>query len=212
MNALLHYAFLKGLRDRSLPIFFLLMPVQIAATMIAGGLMIRRRLRYPVIELSTFDANDVMIFSFVVPWMVATLSAFWTFRSEVATRAISSFVIGSRPLSVVLALVAFAATTATAGLIAAAAMAALLLGTIPPFLASTVWVGTLFSIMGASLGALLVTISPQPAVLVWSIVVMFPLASRIVAKTPSLQAASTALVAAAAIAVSTFLLRRRCAS
>jgi len=210
MIALLRYAFLKGMRDRSLPIFFLLEPAQVAAMLIGYSVM-NRHLHYPLIMPG--DVGDVVGFSVLFPSFVATLSAFWTFRSEVATRAIGSFVVASRPSTVVVALVVFAAATAIGGLIGAITTAAVLTAALPANLASLAPLGVISSLVGASLGALYVTISPQPAMLVWAFIAVIPLAPWIFhpPSTPRLLMIA-ALVSIVCIGVSAFLLRRRCAT
>ncbi len=211
MIALLHYAFLKGMRDRSLPIFVLMMPVQVAA-MIIGYSVINRHLQYPLVGFD-WDEGDVAVIAILLPSVVATLSAFWTFRSEVATRAIGSFVIASRPITVVLALIVFAAATATGGSIATTATIAVLTAGLPANLASLAALGILHSFVGASLGALYVTISPQPAMLVWAFIAGFPLAPWILdPASQSRLSMIAAVLSVVCIGVSAFLLRRRCAT
>lgn len=211
MIALMHYAFLKGMRDRSLPIFFLMGPVQLAA-MLIGFSLIRRHLHYPLLT-PDFDRGDVAIFTIVLPSIVATLSAFWTFRSEVATRAIGSFVVASRPITVVVALIVFAAATAIGGLMAMLGTFVVLLAALPPNLATFAALGVISAFVGGSLGALYVTISPQPAMLVWAFIAGFPLAPWILdpAFRPRLLTID-GIVLIVCIGVSTFLLRRRCAT
>jgi hypothetical protein len=209
--ALLHYAFLKGMRDRSLPIFVLITPAQVAA-MLIGAAVLNRHLRYPLM-MDFVSTQDLVTFSIVLPWTVASLSAFWTFRSEVATKAIGSFVIASRPMTIVAALVVFAAATAIGGVLGAIGTIAVLTAALPANLGSLASIAIIFSLVGASLGALYVTISPQPAMLVWAIIAGFPLAPWIFgegSKRPFLMIA--AVVSIITIGVSTILLRRRCAT
>jgi hypothetical protein len=211
MIALLHYAFLKGMRDRSLPIFLLMMPAQVAA-MLIGFSVIKRHLQYPLLGME-WGHGDVVIFSIILPSFVATLSAFWTFRSEVATRAIGSFVIASRPITVVVALIIFAAATATGGSIATTVTIAMLTAALPPEVASFASLGIIASLAGASLGALYVTISPQPAMLVWAFIAGLPLAPWILHPPSEPQLLMIAsLLSIVCIGVSAFLLRRRCAT
>lgn len=211
MIALLHYAFLKSLRDRSLPIFVLWVPIQVAA-MLIGSSVINHHLQYPLV-VSDWNDGDVAAFSILLPSFIASISAFWTFRSEVATRAIGSFVIASRPITVVVALVVFATATAIAGLIAAIGTVAVLTMALPPNVAFFASIGVIASLAGGSLGALYVTISPQPAMFVWAACAGIPLAPWIFAPATKSQLPMIASVLSiVCIGVSTFLLRRRCAT
>ncbi|HUP49786.1 MAG TPA: hypothetical protein VNA04_13450 [Thermoanaerobaculia bacterium] len=211
MTALLHYAWLKGMRDRSLPVFFAIAPIQIAA-MIIGFAVIKRQVRYPLAALN-FDEGDIAAITILLPSFVATLSAFWTFRSEVATRAINSFVMGSRPLAVVASLVVFGFATAMAGVAALIATAVILTATVPAAVASMAFTAAVASVAGASLGALYVTISPQPGMLVWTFVAGIPLVPFIFdpANRAELLTVGT-VISLVAIGIATVLLRRRCAS
>ena len=211
MNALLHYAWLKGMRDRSLPVFFAIAPIQIAG-MIIGIAVSKRQVHYPLGALN-FDEGDIAAITILVPSFVATLSAFWTFRSEVATRAINSFVMASRPLTVIAALVLFGFATAMAGVGGLIATALILTATVPADVASMVFTAAVASAAGASLGALYVTISPQTGMLLWASVAGIPLVPFIFdpANRPALLAVGT-VISVVAITIATVLLRRRCAS
>ncbi len=211
MNGLLHYAYLKGMRDRSLPIFVLCIPVQLMA-MLIGYSVFHRHLQYPLMRLDWADA-DVTMISMLMPSVIATLSAFWTFRSEVATRAVGSFVIASRSITVVAALIAFAAATAIAGLIGALAMTALLTASFPSNFAALVSGGSIAALTGASLGTLYVAISPQPMMLVWAFIAGIPLVPWIFRDPGSVRSMMAAIaLAVVCTGISTFLLRRRCAT
>lgn len=211
MIALLHYAYLKGMRDRSLPVFALMAPVQLAA-MTIGFAVATRQLRYPLIALN-MDSGDVAAMSILMPSFVATLSAFWTLRTEVATRAIGSFVVATRPVTVVIALVAFATATAIAGMIAAIGAVIILTAQFPEALASVMWLASIASLAGASLGALYVTLFPQPAMLLWSFVAGVPFVPFVFDPANwNRLAVANLILTVICIAVSTFVLRRRCAT
>jgi hypothetical protein len=211
VSALLHYAWLKGMRDRSVLVFFLIAPIQIAAIII-GISVSNHHIRYPLLPLA-LDEGDVAVLSVILPYFVAACSAFWTFRSEVATKAIGSFVIGSRPLTVVLALVVFAAATAICGQAALFGVAVALTKTFPASLGSAAFTAAIASVAGASLGALYVTISPQPAMLPWAFLAGIPLTVFIInpASRPH-QVPIASLLSIGCVAISTVLLRRRCAA
>lgn len=211
MRALLHYAYLKGMRDRSLPVFLLIPAAQFFA-MITAFSGTTGHLRYPLKALN-FDHGDLAAMSILLPSVVATMSAFWTFRSELATGAIGSFVIASRPIVVIAALVVFAAATGTGGIFGAVGTIALLTAEFPARLVSMIGTGAMAALSGAALGALYVTISPQPQMLVWSFIAGIPFVPFIFdpANWHRLPPIGL-LLAIICIAVSTFLLRRRCAT
>jgi hypothetical protein len=209
--ALLHYAWLKGMRDRSLPVFVAMAPVQIAGMLIAMNIF-EKQFRYPL-PAPRWDRGDMAVIWLLLPAFIATLSAFWTFRSEVATKAIGAFFMGSRPVTIVFALIVFAALTAIAGIVAMLGVVLVLTAGLPPGWESFVLTGIFFAVGGAALGALYVTISPQPAMLVWAFLAGIPflplifdpnLRSQVLLFGPVLWILS--------IGVSTFLLRRRCAT
>lgn len=210
MSALLHYAWLKGMRDRSLPIFAL-MPVMQFAAMIIGFSAFRGHLSYPFAGPDwTGDFPGIAI---VLPSTISSICAFWIFRAEVATRAIDSFVVASRPLAVTGALVVIGFVTAVVGWLGGIATIVMLTGEIPGNLLSLVTNGTLSALAGASLGALYVTILPQPSMLVWALVAGLPLAPWIFDPASRSHLLPVALaVFFVATTSSTFLLRRRCAS
>ena len=209
MIALLHYAFLKGLRDRSMPVLFLIAPAQIAA-MLIGYSVTHRHLQYPLMTFEWAD-RDVKGLGIIIPSVVASISAFWTFRSEVATKAIGSFVMASRPVTVVLALIVFAAATATGGLVAAAITVGVLTAGLPANIALLASVGIIAAVLGASLGALYVTISPQPMMLLGAFIAGIPLVPVVFNAATSRILLNASVLSMVCIAVSTFLLRRRCA-
>lgn len=208
MTALLHYAFLKGWRDRSLPTFFLIPAAQITAIVI-GFSYVKDALHYPFTGFP-LDRFDAPIFFVIAPSFIATLSAFWTFRAEIETRAISSFVMASRPASVAAALILFAGATAFAGILLSFAMLVLLVADYPAQFAPLLGLGAVAAMVGASLGALFVTFSPQPMMLMSGLIVT-GIVTTLIYRSVSMPLAGSILVVAC-IAASTFFVRRRCAA
>jgi hypothetical protein len=205
-----HYAWLKGVRDRSLVIFALIPPMQFTA-MVIGFSLDKRHLTYPFIGPDW--AGDFPGLAILIPAVVGSCSAFWMLRSEVATRAIDSFVVASRPVAVIAALVVTGTVTAAAGWLGGLAAILMLTADLPANLLTLASSGALAALAGASLGALYVTILPQPGMLVWAVVAGLPLGPWIFDPASRSHLIPIALVVSiVAMAASTFLLRRRCAS
>lgn len=211
MNALLHYAWLKGLRDRSLLAFGLLPAAQVAATLIVMPLVERTGLHYP---LTSLPWREVKQFPVLMSVLVAIFTAFWTFRSEIQTKAVSSFVVGSSAITFTLALLILAIVTAIIAMSGGMLTAVLLMASVPDDLARVWTTGALFSIVGASIGLLCVTVSPQPMMLAGTWILVLPFLGMIMkAATPTFPLAALCFGAAiATLFISTLLVRRRCST
>ena len=211
MSAILHYAWLKGTRDKSLLVFALIPAAQVAA-MLIGYSILTRQGDYPI-RMSGLDGTDIATMSIMIPWFMAVLFTFWIFRVELATNAIASFVVASRPLFVVLALIVLGTLVAVLGRFGGLAMITLLTGEFPRELASHWWLGAMTGLAGAALGTLYVMISPQPAMLGWALLAAVPAAPLVfIPKHWDRLPAVTLFVTLVCIAASTLLLRRRCAT
>lgn len=211
MIGILHYAWLKGTRDKSLPAFALVPAAQVAA-MLIGYAIVTRRADYPI-AFSELDGTDVAMMSIFMPWFMGVLCSFWMFRVELATNALTSIVIASRPLVIVLALILLGAVTAILGLLGALGMIGLLTGELPRQLVSSVGFGAVAAVAGASLGTLYVMISPQPAMLGWTLIAAAPMAPLLfVPKHWDRLPLASLFITLICIAASTLLLRRRCAT
>lgn len=210
MIALLHYAWLKGWRDRSIPVFALIPTVQFTF-MVIGFSVATGHVSYPFTSPDwTGDFPGVAI---LIPSVIGSLSAFWTFRAEVATRAVDSFVVASRPAAVTAALTVVGTVTAVSAWIAGLATIVLLTADLPAGFVSLLINGALGALAGASLGALYVAILPQPTMLIWAFVAGTPVAPLIFNPATRRYLVPVALaVTLVAMTSSTFLLRRRCAS
>jgi hypothetical protein len=210
MIALLHYAWIKGMRDRSLLIFALIPPIQFTF-MVLGFSVAMRNLSYPFTPPDW--TGDFPGFAIVFPSLFGSISAFWALRAEVATRAVDSFVVASRPIAVIGALVVIGTVTGAGGWIGGLVTIVALTADLPANVLSLASNGALAALAGASLGALYVTILPQPTMLIWAIVAGFPLAPWIFSPASGPWLMPVALsVSVVAVVTSTLLLRRRCAS
>ena len=171
MIAVLHYALLKSLRDRSLGIFVLGPALVIAASLL--GATIVEGFRYPFYVSRQMSAAQnaemvALILTFFV-MMFGTVAAFWTFRPEVVTKTIGSFLMARRPLTVALAQVTFAAVVTFSAWLAGMLIIAALTSALPPAIGWFAVGAAIAALAAASIGALVLTISPQPAMVLWAI-------------------------------------------
>jgi len=213
--AILRYAFLKSVRDRSLPVF-LAAPAVVSTTVLLGTTL-AHRLTYPFYinwEWSPTQSAELSgTFATVFAIVFASMAAFWTFRPEISSRAIGSFVMGTRPISIAAALILFATIIGMGAWIADIGVIAVLTGAFPRHLALLALFELILSFTAASVGALAVMISAQPAMIIWafagSAVFMPWLASD--KKTPTAMAIAI-VVSILCTGMSAFLLERRCAA
>jgi hypothetical protein len=215
MIAVLHYALLKSIRDRSLAIFVLGPALVIAASLL--GATIAEGFRYPFYVSRQMSAAQnaemvALILTFFV-MMFGTVAAFWTFRPEVVTKTIGSFLMARRPLTVALAQVTFAAAVTFSAWIAGILTIAALTSALPPAIGVFAVGAAVAALAAASIGALVLTISPQPAMVLWAFLACTALLPLLV--NPAVRPKLLYIVPVMAIlftAVSAFLLERRWAS
>lgn len=218
MTALLHYAILKSARDRSLFIFLLGPMLIMVAILIgtAGATWQHTAIHYPVRLGTDFkpeqsaEVASGLATGFAI--MFSAVAGFWTFRPEVATKAIGSFCMAQRPIRITTTLIAFATLLGIVGWIGSLTAVSLLTAALPSnlgFLALATAVG---SLTGASGGAMMLTISSQPSAIAgFFIGVAFCLPAVISAQRSQVMIAAL-VVTIVCTAVCTFLLERRCAS
>jgi hypothetical protein len=216
MIAVLHYAILKSVRDRSLAIFLFGPAIVITASLL--GVSLRDgSLHYPLhmtAEWSPAKSAEVAgIMTTVIAVIFASVASFWTFRSEVATKSIGSFVMARRPISVALALVVFAAVTGFGGWVGGMAAVGALTAAFPAKLASLALAIAIVLLAAASLGALMVTISTEPPSIIGvycAVMLLLPWLTKAEYRSPLLIVAL--VLSMLCTVVCAFLLERRCAS
>jgi hypothetical protein len=215
MIAVLHYAFLKSTRDRSLAVFALGPALVIAASLL--GATVAQGLRYPLYLGGQMSAaQNAEMAALILTFFAMTfgsVAAFWVFRPEVATKTIGSFLMARRPLTVSVAQVTFAAAIAFSAWIAGIVTIAVLTSALPPAIGWFAAGVAVASIAAASIGALVVTISPQPAMMIWAFFACQALLPLLV--NPAVRPKLLYVVPVVAIvftATSAFLLERRWAS
>jgi len=214
MIALLRYLYLKSARDSSL-IAFLLVPMLVPVAALSG-VTLKSHLQYPFymdalytpVQNATLAATIAMAISV----LFASIAAFWTLRAEIATRSVGSFLFAARPLTVALALILFAATIGLAGWLGGVALTGALTTAVMPHLALITLKVVVALIAASAAGALVVTISPQPGMIIGSYlgcVVLIPLVAK---SKGSVQLLVAVVVAIVCTLLAAFLLERRCAT
>ena len=214
MIGLLHYAVLKTRRDRSLFLFLLAPAVVLAALL--GPSIAELRLRYPLaLSRNMTPLQNATILTNMLGMAAlgfATISTFWTFRAEMATRSVASFVVARRSITVIATLILFGLMTAAAAWLCGIAMVILLTAAVPANL-TVLFAGTLgVAIACSSAAALVVAIAPQPANILWayfSMIVFLPWVEKL---PDSKQFALAAAIFAICTPLSTYFLRRKCAT
>jgi hypothetical protein len=215
MIALLRYLYLKSARDSSL-IAFLFVPMLIPVAALSG-VTLRGHLQYPFymnplytpVQNATLAASIAMATSV----LFASIAAFWTLRAEIATRSIGSFLFAARPLTIALALILFSTTIGLVGWLSAVALTGALTTAVMPHFALVTLKVVVALITASAAGALVVTISPQPGMIIGSYLgcaVLFPLLAK--STKGSVQLLVAVVVAIVCTALSAFLLERRCAT
>ncbi len=214
MIALLHYAVLKTRRDGSL-FLFLFAPAMVIAALL-GTSIAELRFEYPfALSRHMTQMQNAKLLTSIVgagALMFGIISAFWTYRAEIATRSIASFVVASRPVTVIAALIVWGTLTVIAAWICGVAVVVLLTAAAPPHL--PILFGGLVAVGMAliSVAALIVTVAPKPENLIWSYLAMV-IFVRWIEKLPDLpEIALAAALFAICTSLSIFFLRRRCAT
>lgn len=214
MIALLHYAVLKTRRDGSFFLFLFAPAVVIAALL--GTSIVELRFEYPLAlsrhmsAMQNARALATMVGGTAI--MFGLISAFWTLRAEIATRAIASFVVASRSAAVIASLIVFGMLTAIAAWISGIAVVILLTAAVPPKLPLLFAGGLAVALALTGVATLVVTVAPQPANLIWAYFSMFVFVPWFERGPDVKLGVLAATVFVLSTTLSTYFLRRRCAS
>lgn len=215
MNALLHYNVLKGWRDRSLVAFMVIPALVPVAGLVGASFTPGVQLHYPLAMAPHFSAaqNAALIgeLASIMCALFSVLPSFWTLRTEIASRSVSSFTMASRPFTVVIMLVIYGASIGYSAWLVSMTFIGILTTALPPHLAFLAFKVGIAALAASAVGALAVTISPEPAVMIGafcSAFVIVPLFARTVTPAHLIAAFGAALIA---IAIAAVLLERRCA-
>jgi hypothetical protein len=213
--ALLRYAFLKGLRDSSL-FAFILIPMMFPVAALLGVTLGKGRLLYPLYMSPQFSPQQNATLAGQITTAVCLLftviTAFWTFRSEIATRSVGSFLLAARPLTLSLALILFAAAIGLAGWIGGMAMIGVLTTAMPPHLALLALKVAAGTVAASALGTLVVTISPNPGMVLGAYLACIISIVWVEKSTSLSQLIGAVAVAIVCAGLASFFLERRCAT
>ena len=219
MIAMLRYAYIKGLRDSSL-IAFVIIPMLFPLAAMSGITLDLKLTKghpiYPMVMDVHFtpEQNAKMAGQFTsgICVLFAVITAFWTFRTEIATRSVGSFLFATRPLTLALALVLFAAAIGLAGWIGGMAVIGILTTALPPHLAMLAVKVVAGTLAASAFGTLIVTISPNPGMIIGAYVGCVFATIWIENSKSSSQMIAAIAVAIVCAALAAFLLERRCAT
>ncbi len=216
MIAILRYAFLKNLRDGSLAAFVLGPIIMLAAPLLGmvafnkGGLADALSM-----DPRSSAARSAMVLAPVAMFIAAgfaALAGFWGFRSEVASRSMGSFVLAARPATIQTALTLFGAAAAFVAYLGMSASLFALTNALPPDPWRLAFDAAIMCLCGASIGALVVTVSSEP----WAMVPVYVCGILLVPWLIKTRGAVPELIALGLsiifVTASTFLLERRCAT
>jgi hypothetical protein len=213
--ALLRYAYLKGLRDSSL-FAFILIPMMFPVAALVGVTLGKGRLLYLLYMNAQFSPQQNATLAGQITTGICVLftviTAFWTFRSEIATRSVGSFLLAARPLKLSLALILFAAAIGLAGWIGGMAMIGVLTTAMPPHLALLALKVAAGTLAASALGTLVVTISPNPGMILGAYLVCIISIVWVEKSTSLSQLIGAVAIAIVCAALAAFLLERRCAT
>jgi len=214
MIALLRYLYLKSARDSSL-IAFLLIPALVPVAALSG-VTLKGHLQYPFYmdALYTPVQNATLATTIAMGTSVlfAGIASFWTLRAEIATRSVGSFLFAARPITIALALILFAATIGLAGWLCAVALTGALTTAVMPHLALITLKVVVALIAASAAGALVVTISPQPGMIIGSYLGLIVLHLLLATSKGWVQLLVAVVVVIVCTLLAAFLLERRCAT
>ncbi|GEM_PF-5356404 len=214
MIAILHYALLKGTRDKS-TVIFLLTPITMVVASLIGVVVASGHPSFPLYYSLDWtpaqNASQVAFISTMCTVCFASLSGFWMFRSEVATRAIGSFVLAKRPIVIILAMIVHSSAIAVLSWIPAIAAARVLTGAAPPDTVRLTLAVIVISIASSAMGAMFVMISAQPQMLIGAYCGSCFFLPFLVLESNRPKVMMLAVVTAVlSTTIATFLLERRC--
>lgn len=214
MIALLRYALLKSRRDHSLT-GFLMVPIIVPVAALAG-VTLGKGWHYPFfmdqrlspVQNATFAAN----ISMAAAILFASIAAFWTFRPEILSKSIGSFVFAARPLTIAMSLILFGAAIGFFGWIGSLVLIRVFTAALPAHAGVMVLKVAILTLGASAAGALTVTVSAQPATIVASYLASLVLIGLLQNTRISTQLAVAAGILVISTCLSAVLLERRCAA
>ncbi|HXG58530.1 MAG TPA: hypothetical protein VNL91_05880 [Thermoanaerobaculia bacterium] len=209
MIALLHYAFLKSWRDRSLPAFTLFTAGTFLMTRIAisaVGMIRGQRI------VDDFFYRDLPTIAAVSSAMMAGLAGFWTLRLEIADRSIGSFVLAARSVLMAAAITVYAACVGFSSFLFAIPITGI---RVPPEVGSfgnLMLLAACSSVVAGAFGLAMATISPEPPMVVptWIGVIAIIIATFELIEPVAF--VGSIILLALLLTMTSLLLERRCAA
>lgn len=215
MRAIFRYLYLKSRRDHSL-VAFVFTPVFVPLAAVLGVTISKGHLRYPFFLNDQYTPSQnaalAMLIASIMAVLFANIATFWTLRAEIATSSINAFVFGVRPSTIIIALILFGSVMGVVSAAGATGMVWVLTTSLPPKLGLLALKLPLGFIAGSAIGAFVVTLSPQPAMMVCSYIGCLILVPFVEKEPVPVQFVVLSSVAIVCTALAVFLLRRRCAT
>jgi hypothetical protein len=216
VRALLRYSLLKTRRDGSIWVFTAV-PAMVACSVLIGGSLSHglAEFHYPFVMergwSAARNAREVMVVETLMCAMLAAVLSFSVLRGEIATRSISSLALAVRPGLIAATLVIFAACAAIVAWVVGLILVMVLTAAVPSGIGTLAVKVAIGALATASAGALCVTISPEPPMIIGAFVSTFVFVPGFERRaiTPVLLVPVAAAVIATVIAA--FVLERRCA-
>ena len=213
MKALLRYLSLKSWRDSSL-VAFVLVPALAPPSAIIGA---THALRYPMYMDARWspiaNASNACEIGSLMCAFFAIIPAFWVLRPEIASRSVAALALAARPRTIVASMIAYAVVIEMSAFVIAVVAITALTSVAPAGIALVAAKTALSTVAAASFGALAVTISPEPAMIIGGcfgyMILIVPFVMK--SKSVPVQFAAGIAIALASTALAMFLLERRCA-
>jgi hypothetical protein len=214
--AILHYAFLKNMRDGSLAAFVLGPFIMLTASLLGVAVFTKGLLAYPL----SLDANwsparsaaEIAPVTVFIAALFAALAGFWGFRGEIVSRSLGSFVLAVRPVKIQLASTLFGAAAGFGGYILTSVSLFTLMAALPPHPVRLAVDAAIMCLCGSAAGSLAVILSSEP----WAIlplylfgIVVMPWLIKMRGAVPELIGLALSMIC---VVVSAFFLERRCAT
>ena len=216
MIAILRYAFLKNLRDGSLAAFLLGPIIMLTAPLLGVAAFTKGLVVYPLSidahltpARSAAEMAPVTVF---IAALFAALAGFWSFRGEIISRSMGSFVLAVKPVKIQIASTLFGAAAGFAGYILTSVSLFTLMAALPPHPVHLITDAAILCLFGAASGSVAVILSSEP----WAIAPLFLFGMVVIPWLAKMRGAAPELIGLVlsiiCVAVSAFFLERRCAT
>jgi hypothetical protein len=170
VKALCVYVGLKTVRSR-FAAAILLTPVVMSVAPLLGLIAeahLRHRAIYPFALKGLSSATTLSGLAYIVAVLAALAgggAAFWIFRSEIADRSVGSLVLATKPLSICVVAMIYGIVAGLSSYAIAMPVCSALTGALAPAAGPALALTVLLTVASSSLGVILATLSPDPAML-----------------------------------------------